>query len=292
MNDGTVVAPDGVEIAYRDYGGRGRGLVLLHGVGANLVTMDQYAERLGTGRRVVSIDIRFCGQSGEADRFRWPDAVADIEAVTGALGLGEFDVVGHSLGGIVAGHYATAHPQARIVNIDGFGTGTASQGNAADADAMIQFRRRAAAGLLAMTAPPAEGDLAWKEVQAQLIRPRFQAFGYTAPNIDQVIERHFVALPDGRYRRHPTRRLIEDTSEETRPRNVLHMFRGNTTPTLIIHCTNSGWPPVLTAELDELAATDPNVRIARLPITHMAPAWDALDQVTDLIIQFLANTAR
>ena len=52
--DGFVTSHDGVRVAYRDHGGTGRGLVPLHGGGANLVSMDQYANRLGAGRRSVT----------------------------------------------------------------------------------------------------------------------------------------------------------------------------------------------------------------------------------------------
>ena len=79
MLEGWVEAPDGIRIAYRDHGGHGRGLVLLHGGGANLVSMDQYAERLGEGRRCVAIDLRACGQSGDPAWFRLIDAASDVD---------------------------------------------------------------------------------------------------------------------------------------------------------------------------------------------------------------------
>lgn len=44
--------------------------MLIHGGGANLEAMDQYAERLGHGRRCVAMDVRACGQSGDPARFR------------------------------------------------------------------------------------------------------------------------------------------------------------------------------------------------------------------------------
>jgi pimeloyl-ACP methyl ester carboxylesterase len=70
--DGVVVAPDGIRIAYRRRGGDvGRALVLLHGGGANLESMDQYAERIDDGRPIVAIDARLCGQSGDPTSFRW-----------------------------------------------------------------------------------------------------------------------------------------------------------------------------------------------------------------------------
>jgi pimeloyl-ACP methyl ester carboxylesterase len=123
VTDGSIVSSDGVSIAYRDFGGDGPGLVLLHGIGGNLESMDGLARLLSADRRVVSLDIRFCGQSGDAERFRFQDAVRDIEEVTVALGLRRPAVVGASLGGIVAGHYGMRHPEQPVVRLTGSRSG-------------------------------------------------------------------------------------------------------------------------------------------------------------------------
>jgi hypothetical protein len=60
-------------------------------------------------------------------------------------------------------------------------------------------------------------------------------------------------------------------------------------PTLIIRCTESGAPGVLDLELDELASVNDLVEVIRLPLTHMAPAWDALDTVLVEVDRFLAR---
>jgi pimeloyl-ACP methyl ester carboxylesterase len=289
-----VTASDGVSIAYRDYGGDGPGLVLLPGIGGNLEALDGVAERLGAGRHTVSIDPRGCGQSGDAQRFRWQDTVTDVEDVIAALALRDVDIVGHSMGGVIAGYYATKHPQTRIVSIDGFGAGVASQGTAADAAALTRYMDWARTSLLAMTAPPEHGDLTWKQHQVQAIRNALTAMGYHAPHRDRMIERQFVAHPDGTYRRHPARQALEDMITDTfgadPPRNILDMFRGCTGPTLIIRCTASEWPAVLDTELDDLASTRPNIRVVRLPLTHTAPVTDSVDQTAAEILRFLATT--
>jgi thioesterase domain-containing protein len=92
--DGSIVSTDGVSLAYRDYAGNGPGVVLLHGIGGNIESMDGLARLLGGDRRVVSLDIRFCGQSGDAGRFRFQDAVRDVEEVSAALALSGPAVVG------------------------------------------------------------------------------------------------------------------------------------------------------------------------------------------------------
>jgi hypothetical protein len=44
---------------------------------------------------------------------------------------------------------------------------------------------------------------------------------------------------------------------------------------------------VLDKELDALVAANPALRVLRLPLTHLTPAWDALDDVVEEIERFL-----
>jgi pimeloyl-ACP methyl ester carboxylesterase len=292
--DRSVTAADGVPIAYRDYGGTGRGLVLIHGVGANLEATEEAAVRLGNTRHVVALDVRGCGRSGDPQRFRWADTVTDVETVAATCGLAELDVVGFSLGGIIAGHYATTHPGTRAVSVDGFGAGVASRGTAAQAAALARYMDWARTSLQAMTAPPERGDLAWKQQQIRAIEDGLRAMGYDPPHRERMIERQFTALPDGTYRRHPARQFLDDivadAFDRDPPANILEMFRGCTGPVLIIRCTRSEWPDVLDTELDDLTTTRPNIDVVRLPLTHLGPVTDGLDQTLTHIDRFLAPT--
>jgi pimeloyl-ACP methyl ester carboxylesterase len=67
------------------------------------------------------------------------------------------------------------------------------------------------------------------------------------------------------------------------------MYRHVQCPTLIARCTESGAPPVLDQELDTLVRTNPNVEVVRLPLTHLAPAWDAIDDVASVALDFLTR---
>ncbi len=92
----------------------GRGpstLVLLHGLGASIGHYAALAASLSPDFRVIGIDrpgsglsdpIRFHGHPRPA----WNDAV---NAVADHLGIGSFDLVGHSLGGLAAGGFALDH---------------------------------------------------------------------------------------------------------------------------------------------------------------------------------------
>jgi pimeloyl-ACP methyl ester carboxylesterase len=288
--DKRLRAHDGLELAYRLYrNGAGRPLLLLHGGGANLVSMDQWAERLGAGHTTVSLDIRGCGQSGDLDRFSWADTVRDLESLVDELALGPVDIVGHSLGGFVAGFYATDHPEARVVSIDGFGPGMPTVGDDADQAAFASFQAGMKAAFWAMTEPPDEGDRAWRDAQVEALVALFPRMGYTAPNARAMAERNLVDLGDGRYRRHPSRVVFVGGFADGGTGDVLRMYRHVRSPTLIVRCTESGAPLVLDQELDALAEANGHVEVARLPLTHLAPAWDAIDEVAALAHEFLSR---
>jgi pimeloyl-ACP methyl ester carboxylesterase len=288
VTEGWIEAADGTPIAYRDHGGVGRGLVLLHGGGANLESMDQYAARLGSERRTVAIDIRACGQSGDPVRFRLTDAAADVAEVIEVLGLGPVDVVGHSMGGFVAGFYGSEHPTARIVSIDGFGPGMVSAGTQAERAEFRAFQAGMKAAFFAMTEPPESGDRTWRDQQVEMLCEVFPRIGYTAPNARAMAERNFVN-EGSLFRRRPPRHLFADAFEDDGEADILRMYRNVACPTLIIRCTESGAPPILDVELAALAAANNWVTVLPLRLTHLAPAWDALEEVAAHVERFLSE---
>ena len=88
-------------------------LLLLHGFGSSLQTWDAWGQGLATDYRVVRLDIAGFGLTGPAEPGDYSDE-ADVQrllAVVDQLGLSNMTVVGHSMGGRLAGHFAAAHPQ-------------------------------------------------------------------------------------------------------------------------------------------------------------------------------------
>lgn len=61
-----IVTRGEVPIALRDYGGTGSPVLLLHGAGGNLAYWDPVAPLLAGHHRVVAVDLRGHGRSGEA----------------------------------------------------------------------------------------------------------------------------------------------------------------------------------------------------------------------------------
>ncbi|MFY0524494.1 alpha/beta fold hydrolase [Archangium gephyra] len=117
FHDGTI---DGAPpLAIRDHGGAGLAVLLVHGIGRTLEDWSLVAPLLCHGHRVVSVDLRGHGRSGDGG-WAWEDVVADLERVVRRLDLGRAAIIGHSLGGVVATMYAARHPDCpAAVNIDG-----------------------------------------------------------------------------------------------------------------------------------------------------------------------------
>ena len=94
-------------------GGAQTGLVFLSGLGGCAAGYHGLLQELSRDRRVVAVD-RFgtglsTGVPGAGHpRNAW---VAQVEAVVGSLGLAPVDLVGHSLGGMVAGALVVERPE-------------------------------------------------------------------------------------------------------------------------------------------------------------------------------------
>ena len=105
-------------------------LVMVHGwmdMGASFqFVVDALAAAEGFDRFVFAPDWRGFGlsQAPAADSYWFPDYLADLDAILDRLApAGAVDLVGHSMGGNVAMHYAGVRPRRvrRLVNLEGFG---------------------------------------------------------------------------------------------------------------------------------------------------------------------------
>jgi 2-succinyl-6-hydroxy-2,4-cyclohexadiene-1-carboxylate synthase len=91
---------------------RGTPLVLLHGFTQTARSWGRFGEVLGTGRRLVAVDLPGHGDSSAVAASDLWDAATMVSDALGAVdGLGDapFDLCGYSLGGRVALHLALAH---------------------------------------------------------------------------------------------------------------------------------------------------------------------------------------
>ena len=104
------VPVNGVEYYYEVHG-QGEPLVLLHG---GLMSMDGFRPLLPqfAGRKVIMIDMQGHGRTTLGTRpITLVDSADDIDAVLGAIGVAQTDVLGYSFGGNIALRLAIQHPQ-------------------------------------------------------------------------------------------------------------------------------------------------------------------------------------
>ncbi len=100
-----------VSIAYELRGERGPWMVLVHGLGYGRLGWGPFADLLATRHRLVLIDNRGIGESDRpAGPYRVEDLATDVLAVVDHLAIDRCDLVGASLGGMVALQLAGGEP--------------------------------------------------------------------------------------------------------------------------------------------------------------------------------------
>ncbi|MFT4233672.1 MAG: alpha/beta fold hydrolase [Microbacterium sp.] len=108
---GTAIAADGARLAYWATGD-GTPLLLIAGQSVDHTSWRMAAPRLVEERTLIVFDHRGIGESqiGERERFTVRDFAADAVAILASAGFERADVLGHSMGGMVAQWVAIDHP--------------------------------------------------------------------------------------------------------------------------------------------------------------------------------------
>jgi len=128
----SALLPDGEKLAYMDIGWReGPPLVLIHGYTDSARDWAPLAPHLAPKFRLIILDLRGHGASSKPEccyaRF---DFAYDVKLLLDTLHVDEADIVGHSLGSIVAQTFAEFWPAAtrRLVLISSAGASFAPSG--------------------------------------------------------------------------------------------------------------------------------------------------------------------
>ncbi|MFD9002310.1 alpha/beta fold hydrolase [Streptomyces sp. NPDC059582] len=112
MIDQRTVEVGGVRLAYQ-VSGRcdAPPLLLLHALGENATSWEALVPALTRDRRVYALDLRGHGRSDWPGEYSLELMVADVLRFLDARELGRVDLIGHSMGGIVAYLLAAEHPR-------------------------------------------------------------------------------------------------------------------------------------------------------------------------------------
>lgn len=106
------VTVDGLSFHYRDWGGSGQPLLLLHGLASTCHIWDMVAPILAENHAVIALDQRGHGESAKPNHgFDFASVTQDVLGVIKHLGRAAPVVVGHSWGGSVALELAVRAPE-------------------------------------------------------------------------------------------------------------------------------------------------------------------------------------
>lgn len=155
-------------LSYREAGAGQPALVLLHGLGGGSLSWEAQLDVLSATRRVVAWDAPGYGSSADpAGADGGPDSyAAALAAFLDALDIGTCDLLGHSMGGIVAVRFAAAAPgrvRRMILSCTSADFSPSGPGFAARVEELrtlpaAEFGRLRAEGMAATAAPPAVRD--------------------------------------------------------------------------------------------------------------------------------------
>jgi pimeloyl-ACP methyl ester carboxylesterase len=117
------VSLDGLRLHSREWGtSAAPAVLLLHGGSAHAHWWDFFAAAIADRYHAIALDLRGHGDSDHAvpPAYRLDDYAQDLAAFTEARGLERFDLIGHSLGGMVAAVYAAQSPERvrSLVSVD------------------------------------------------------------------------------------------------------------------------------------------------------------------------------
>lgn len=177
---------NGNRIHYRDWGGEGQAVMLVHGLASNCRIWDLVAPILSRRFRVVALDQRGHGRSFKPDDgYDFAGVAADLDGFADAAGMSRPIIAGHSWGGDVALEYAVAHPDKTggLVFVDG-GTIEISRRT----DWTLEDAKRE-------MAPPV-----WTGVTESAFRERVRTRWLAMadnPAVEDIVMANFVTLDDG-----------------------------------------------------------------------------------------------
>ena len=257
----------GRSVAVRDSGGRGPGVLLLHGAGGNLAHWDLVVPLLPDRFRLVSVDLPAHGASDVPERYSLAGDLAAVDAVRRSLGLRDTAVVGHSYGGMLAVALGAAGPDdyRLAVNLDGVGFG-----HPGTPEEVWSFWRDQAQERWLDS-----GDRAWRdEAVATELRELAEA-GAPGQLPPEMVMRGFSRAADGRWHQAPPATHQRTLLRTVREVDLLERYAASRCPTVTVLASRR---PAPTPELARAMAQHVDgIRAALAALPAESPAGRVLD---------------
>jgi pimeloyl-ACP methyl ester carboxylesterase len=279
-------------LAVRDFGGDGPPVILLHGLGGNVVHWESFAPHLTGRHRVVGMDLRGHGRSGDGP-WTWDAALDDVEQVAAFVDAENPVVVGHSLGGAVATRWALRHPECpAAVNLDMLRTPETDLGNyvGMEPERLVQARdalRDFFTTQATAMAQPLPGD----QVEAMREQHRGFAGELGAAAFDRNLD-----VRDGQTWLRPSSAFLEETRQALLDADMFSLLATIRSPLLVCVATKELPQPGAFDELmaayrrgierDIAGVRNPHVRFVRVAASHAMVAEQPAE-LAGVVLDFL-----
>lgn len=236
-------------------------LLALHGWLDNAASFDRLAPLLAVRRRVIALDMPGHGRSAHlperARRYHIVDQVDHVLEAADALGLGRFDLLGHSLGAGIASLTSAAAPAriSKLLLVEGLGPladdGSQTLARWRDAHARREAQRR--------------GPRVFASIDTA-VDARVAAGGLDAAESRPIVERNLREV-DGGYAWRSDPRLRLTTPLRIGESQLRHLLAGIEAPTLLL-LAEPATPYLPSALMDARAARVAGIRVERIAGPH------------------------
>ena len=198
--DGSVPYEHG-SVAYRDFGGQGPAVMLVHGLGGNLAHWGRVAPLLQGRYRLIAIDLPSHGASTAPAVYSFDHDLGAVDEVRQRLRLDRPALVGHSYGGMLAVSLGASRPgdYRVVVNVDGLGFALDTEREPESQTEELQEE-----------ASVNEGDAEWLEAEISREVEEAASIGLRLDRDGEMVRRAFQQGDDGRWHSSPTiERFVE-----------------------------------------------------------------------------------
>ncbi len=222
--DGSVPYADG-RVAYRDFGGDGPPVMLVHGLGGNLAHWERVAPLLQERYRLIAIDLPSHGASTAPAVYSFDHDLGAVDEVRQRLRLDRPALVGHSYGGMLAVSLGASRPgdYRRVVNIDGLAF-------ASETEREPESQRE---GLPEETSVN-EGDAEWLEAEVSREVEEAASIGLRLDPDGEMVRRAFQLGDDGRWHSSPTIDRFEEVGHVLEALDLMPAYTASSCRTVTV----------------------------------------------------------